>query len=311
MCPSRRFHGCGRWGSARAQGSQRMLRPRPRPSGEREHPPCRAVLVGPRVPLGPEARHPLVHRIRGVNRSIGCGPIADRVPDMDADPQLRCMLVAQDVCVALDATFPFWEVLATLLVTAFVTYVTIWVSVRAARRETDRVLAADAVVRAREAAARERADALEQQRESTASRVNLAREMTRLSAACHRLQLMGATSEEIILTKAEWSALRVSFETSGLPLAAELYEWADLLIKAAHSKPAKDAQSLAVMAFLARERVDADIARRAASWAADPETIRDGTRDELERLRAEREADAASLRARITKVVLRHPELLE
>lgn len=144
-----------------------------------------------------------------------------------------CLIFAPNVCVNWSASFPFWEVTATALITAAVTGFTIWISVRTARAETTRQLVQDAENRARDSISAEEAAEKYEAAVAKDLRVRLGGSMLRL---VHELKLTRGLRDEDaarISALSGWAALRVQVEASGAPSASTLYEYVNLLVERA------------------------------------------------------------------------------
>lgn len=217
-----------------------------------------------------------------------------------------CLVATKAVCVTPTDGFPFWELLSTAAITGLVTWVTIWASIRGARRETERTIAAsvEAERRAREERQREatRLGAIESRRQ----RVGLAEVLSR---AVHRMQAvreLSADDRARIEAAAEWGALRVSFATATSPSAIDLYEFADLRIDEgmAANKPPRMNVVDEIFEYAVKTMYADKVSETASQWA-ELGVLDDKAAAALTKMRAAREERSKATNQELIKLVER------
>jgi hypothetical protein len=206
--------------------------------------------------------------------------------------------LAPNVCVEWVESFPYWEVATVALVTIAVTVITVRASVAAARRETDRVLTADAEARRKADAASEAQREAAQAAEGKGRRASLARELIRSSRLVHDADSNPSKGRKSVATKAEWASLRVAFDTSGEAGAHQLFQWADLTLWNARASSQDGTTKATRLDWVPIYRLQQFLDERASAWATDPQAVRELTDRQLQELRAEVELYLSRLNKR-------------
>lgn len=190
-----------------------------------------------------------------------------------------CFTFSDQICVLWNATFNFWEFIATVIATGAVTTLTIYWSVRVSREATTQQLAAAADAARLERQNRAAASEAEARRLSLDSRTRLAQSMIRVAHQLEDAVDDNPRSPRRGAANAEWAALRVAFETSAEPNASQLYEFADITISRASEPTEKaDKQSQRPTEFvqdLLRKKFGNDLAVLARRWVTDPHSTPD------------------------------------
>lgn len=224
-----------------------------------------------------------------------------------------CLILVNQVCVVWDATFSFWEVLATVAVSGLVTWVTIYFSVKAARDSTARQLEAALEAEHRERADRDEREARESRRISDQARGRLAASLIRVVQQVESTLGREPQDPAYLAVRAEWAALRVQFETSGEDNSAEFYEFADLTIaqgdEALPRFRAVSGEQLSVVETLSRQAFATNLSHLALDWARDPSAAPPA--QQLEALRAWRAENRVASYERVLGFLAQLDELRE
>lgn len=200
-----------------------------------------------------------------------------------------CFVFAPAVCVIWDATVNFWELLATILLTALVTVATILVSVRLALKTTRDTLAAAA-------AAEVRARAERAQQAEIDTRIAYVRELVPLVVQrAQELATAGKVYTESPELGAAWAAIGLSMRISTSVGAADIVEWIDLLLHRDHID--RRAPGASVVEILVRPQPDKKAIKLLERWANDPRGAADSIQQELEELRLWQGAERKKLAA--------------
>lgn len=185
-----------------------------------------------------------------------------------------CLIYSDKICVIWDATFSFWEFIATVVASGLVTFLTIYWSIRASREATKQQLTAAQDAARLEREERLAAAAAERDQRSLETRTRLAQAMIRV---VHQLEASVDSKPQSVgrrAANAEWAALRVALETSAEPNAAELYEFAAMTISRAkerHTKPNTESQTASEFVLdVIRKQFGNELAALARRWVADP-----------------------------------------
>lgn len=184
-------------------------------------------------------------------------------------PEQWCDHLLWVVCVTPVDEFPFWEVIASATITAAVTWLTIWASIRGARRETERTIRASLQAERRARVERERNAARADDAEASRQRLVLA---TALSRGVHSMQAvrnLPPDDRTRMEAEAEWSALHISFKVSPATQAADLYDFADLRVDHADSvgPPPEDNDATSLIKHVSQTVFAEKISDAASYWA--------------------------------------------
>lgn len=192
----------------------------------------------------------------------------------------------------------------SVVVTGAVTWLTIWASIRGARRETERTIRASLSAERRARMERDREAARLADQESLRQRVALA---AALSRGVHLMQAVGqlpADDRTRMEAEAEWSALRISFKVSSASHAADMYDFADLRIDHARSAgPVPGGNRVEPFLEFVQRTVFAEKISDAASHWAEHEVLEDMVAAELAELRSEREHRSQEFTAELMRMV--------
>ena len=204
-----------------------------------------------------------------------------------------CWTAAPTECGSFIWDFPLWEVLATVVVSGLVTWVTIHFSVRESRKATE--LALKLAEQERQDREQKEADARIQLESETRRR--LAESATRVLTQLARTRGADNRDSARIEAEASWAALRIQFETAGVTAGRELYEYCDLSFIRSDSpdrdlsKPGTFSISVALLAANPLSFVAPHLRR----WVESPDKMGDKFELELAELREWKRGSQASL----------------
>lgn len=178
-----------------------------------------------------------------------------------------CLTFAPSICAEIVNTFPVWEVLAGVVVTALVTILTIRVSVAAATRETKRTITASLEAEQRAGEVRQREAAGAAAAALDAERVALASAVSRAVHEVEALQSSPRTDPQKIAAYAHWQALRTTFAVARVDHALDVYDYADLMVERARNPGAPGAPAETFLEFMARKQFADEVSGVATEWA--------------------------------------------
>ncbi|MFK4804327.1 hypothetical protein ACI3KX_00530 [Microbacterium sp. ZW CA_36] len=185
-----------------------------------------------------------------------------------------CFVLSDDVCVLWSATFAFWEFLATVVATGVVTVLTIYYSVKASRDATAKQLEAARKAADDERRERQSETARRQVVEDREQRTRLAGSMVRVAHQLNASQSKEPKSAERLGAEAEWAALRIAFETSGLPNASEMYEYANIRVEQASAPEdlvkKTDTEGMSFIELMTRGDLERNLIPTVEKWAREP-----------------------------------------
>lgn len=198
--------------------------------------------------------------------------------------------------------FPVYEVLASVVVTAVVTFLTIRWSISAARRETLRTIRASLEAEARARRDRRSEVEAELRRSEERERTTL---VGTLMLAVHELESTGELPRQDssrLAAEARWGALSAVFDSTPLAGAAVLYAYADLRIDKARNSESKGNEPVSFVQFLLDSRFSADVRVAALGWATSGR-VPEHAEKELEQLVAEREQRTRARRKELRRAI--------
>ncbi|WP_187250430.1 hypothetical protein [Microbacterium sp. 4-7] len=180
-----------------------------------------------------------------------------------------CIVFLPAICAEFSIALPVWELLATVLVTGSVTFLTIFWSLRAARAETTRAIAAAKETERREREERQAASDADERRRVRRERIALGESLFRAAHDLYAVRNEDPKSPRRLAARAAWTSLGIPFGATAVVDANRVYEYATILIDRGMNPPGPSDAEETFPEWLPRTEFLRPIEDAVLEWARD------------------------------------------